>query len=113
MQRILIVDDYEAVLESMRRLFRDTEYEVVVVNDREALLVLERGESFDLIISDVDMIVIRGEELIKRFKAKHPAMRALLTSGGKRPECDEADGFFEKPFDFEALRDLVRNTLNA
>jgi len=112
MQRILIVDDYETLREIMRNIVRDEGYEVVAVDDREALLILEQGESFDLIISDMDMIVIRGDELIKRFKEKHPSTRALLISGGTRPEHNEADGFLGKPFNLEVFKKTVHAMVN-
>lgn len=113
MQRILIVDDYETLREIMQGIIRDEGYEVVAVDDQEALRILERGESFDLIISDIDMIAIRGDELVKRFKEKYPLMRALLVSGGMRPAGDRADRFLGKPFSLEVFRKTVRDTLRC
>ena len=81
---ILCVEDNEQQL-SVRKFMLETRgYRVIcALNGAEALGVLERalpGE-IDLLLSDVILGQMDGNELVRRAKAMHPALPALLTSG--------------------------------
>jgi two-component system, OmpR family, response regulator CpxR len=81
---ILCVDDNEQVL-SVRTFLLDTRgYRVVAVKSaQEALEVLERSlpGSIDLILCDLLMPQMDGNELVRRAKQLHPGLPAMIVSG--------------------------------
>jgi type II secretory ATPase GspE/PulE/Tfp pilus assembly ATPase PilB-like protein/CheY-like chemotaxis protein len=78
--RILIVDDEQNILDSMRRIFRKENYEIrTALKGREALDLLGK-ESFQLIISDHMMPGMTGAELLQRVRELYPdTIRIMLT----------------------------------
>ena len=80
----------------------------------EALDELERGE-VDLVITDLNMPVMDGLELLKRIKAQTPAMPVIVVTGygtfhtEKLVLSQGADGYIPKPCTIHR----VRATLDA
>jgi PAS domain S-box-containing protein len=116
--RILLVEDDALVARAVRRtLGRDHEV-VFVEGGREAVKALE-NETFDLVISDVMMPHMTGMDLHAELQRTHPEMarRMVFLSGGAF--TDAAKEFLrrvpnaqvDKPFDPQALRDLVARLL--
>jgi CheY-like chemotaxis protein len=109
-RRILIVDDQPTLAKAIRRML--AEYEVAVVSSaREALARLERGERYDVILSDLMMPEISGMELharVARIAPDQVDSMVFMTGGAF---TDQARAFFEqvqnptieKPFDRAAL----------
>jgi two-component system response regulator CpxR len=81
---ILCVDDNEQAL-SVRRFLLDTRgYRVITASTpQEALEVLERTVpgTLDLLITDLLMPQMDGNELVRRAKQMHPMLPALIVSG--------------------------------
>jgi two-component system, OmpR family, response regulator CpxR len=81
---ILCVDDNEQVL-SVRTFLLDTRgYRVVAVKSaQEAIEVLERSlpGTIDLILCDLLMPQMDGNELVRRAKQLHPGLPAMIVSG--------------------------------
>lgn len=109
-RRILIVDDQPTLAKAIRRML--AEYDVVVVGSaREALARLERGERYDVILSDLMMPEISGIELharVARIAPEQVHSMVFMTGGAF---TDQARAFFdrvnnptiEKPFDRATL----------
>lgn len=84
MARVLIVDDQQSLRELLGYFFRDVGSEVVLVGDgQEAWELLDRGEQFDLILSDYDMPKVNGLELLirVRFDKRTAEVKFALMSG--------------------------------
>ena len=81
-ERILLVDDDDQVRAALCTQLRSLDY---VVEDarsgRKALDRLERGESFDLMLTDVVMPDLDGQQLAKIAAARWPAMKVIFMSG--------------------------------
>jgi serine phosphatase RsbU (regulator of sigma subunit) len=116
---ILIVDDEDMVLSSLRGLFLlQTSYEVLEADDpRKALERLSRTR-VDLVISDFLMPQMNGIEFLKEVKKIQPdAIRILLTGYADKENAIKAINdvglyhYLEKPWDNEALLSIVRNGL--
>ncbi len=116
---ILIVDDEEMVLSSLRGLFMlQTSYQVLEADDpRKALDELSRTR-VDLVISDFLMPQMNGIEFLKEVKKLQPdAIRVLLTGYADKENAIKAINdvglyhYLEKPWDNEALLSIVRNGL--
>jgi two-component system, probable response regulator PhcQ len=78
---ILVVDDDVVGLSLIERRLRRAGYRVIpALSGAEALQRLEEG-SIDVLISDVDMPVMTGLELIARVRETHPNVARVLISG--------------------------------
>jgi CheY-like chemotaxis protein len=81
---ILCVDDNEQVL-SVRKFLLDTRgYRVVAVTTpQEALEIISNAlpGSIDLLLSDLVMPSMDGNELVRRAKNLHPALPTMIVSG--------------------------------
>ena len=117
--RILVVDDEEPVGRAIRRLL-EADHDVTVATDgEEALEILGSRPDFDLVLCDLMMPRISGQELWVRVAATSPetAERFVFMTGGAFSE--EARHFrrtcpnrvSDKPFRAEALRALVEEWL--
>jgi two-component system, OmpR family, response regulator CpxR len=81
---ILCVDDNEQVLSVRTFLLETRGYRVVAVNTaQEALEVLERSlpGTLDLILCDLLMPQMDGNELVRRAKQLHQGLPAMIVSG--------------------------------
>jgi response regulator RpfG family c-di-GMP phosphodiesterase len=79
---ILIVDDEESILKSLRRLFRNENYDIsTATNGAEGLIMMREAQKpFSLIISDQRMPVMTGVQFLSEArKLQSDAMRVLLT----------------------------------
>lgn len=96
--RLLIVDDEPAVLRCLQRVLR-RHYEVTTIERADAALILLTKRHFDVILVDVDMPGMRGDELRKRLdpdRASHVVMMSGGVTGGQ-------DGVLAKPLDLAQL----------
>lgn len=117
--KILIVDDEENVLNSLKRLFRKEPYEILTaINGEEGLKILD-DHQVDLIISDLKMPEMNGIEFLKRAKEKDPVpLRIMLTGHADlKSVIDVIDQgeiyrFLLKPWDDEELKMTIRQALD-
>ncbi|MCP4570544.1 MAG: response regulator [FCB group bacterium] len=114
---ILVVDDEEIIREFVAEVLE--EYDVDhAVNGQDAIDKIP-GLQPDLIITDIKMPVLGGNEVIKfskRFDAKIPVIVITgYTSLDIANECVRmgADGFLSKPFTIAQLRNEVVRCLNG
>jgi CheY-like chemotaxis protein len=92
------------------------DYEVLTAVTAEAGLVIgvEHPGEIHLLITDVVMEGMRGDELARRLKAPRPQMQVMLMSGyseGDLKILKNGWQFLQKPFLAAALLDLVRSAL--
>lgn len=107
-ERILLVDDEETVLKALTRVLQakpDQSYAITSLsNPEEALRLVESGEEFDLLISDVRMRPLDGMTLATRIMEKIPGIEIIIISAYLNDELVEnfnAKGcrrFIRKPF---------------
>jgi CheY-like chemotaxis protein len=115
MEKLLVVDDDEALRRLMRLELSDT-FEVIDSGEPEQGLALALEHKPDAILLDLRMPKYSGYELLQTFTAlshtqKIPVIIVSGEAGGQTKEhCKQlgALGYFEKPIDFEALRTCLR-----
>lgn len=113
--RILIVDDEEAILETMTFTFMDS-YEVLTTSDpRKALELLADNAPVAVVITDQRMPEMTGVELLKQVYRKHPdTVRIMLTGFADTDATIKAinDGhvyaYVNKPWEPDELKTVVR-----
>lgn len=80
--QVLLVDDEVAVRATTADMLLDLGYRVTEEGSGEAALArIERGESFDLLVTDHLMPGLTGAELARRVWRRRPEMLVLLVSG--------------------------------
>ncbi len=111
-ERILVVEDNEDLLEVTSAMLTTFGYRVLCArNGAEAIRIVESGEEFDLLFSDIVMPYgMSGVELAREMRRRNEGIKILLTSGnaGDVLERHQAAGEFpiiDKPF---RLSELVR-----
>ena len=116
---ILLVEDEDAVRAFSARVLKNKGFNVVEACDaQEALTHLdEKGETFDLLLTDMMMPGMDGETLCNLAKERYPSLRVILMSGYSedfaRHGKDEAKNFsfLPKPFSLNQLVLKVREVL--
>ena len=110
--RILAVDDEPLILSSLRRYFALLGHHMTGARSaEEALGLVEDAQSFDLVLSDVEMPGMDGFTLRTTLLARHPELPVLLVSGDSRAmEAAMVAGvpFLAKPWSLEELEAALR-----
>jgi CheY-like chemotaxis protein len=111
---VLIVDDEELVRHVQRRILEDAGFDVVEASDGvEALALLKSDIPLLLIISDVDMPNLTGDEMAREVARTRPGLKVLFVSGRLKklfaddPVLQEGRAFLEKPFTKASLIEAV------
>jgi two-component system response regulator FixJ len=113
-----VIDDDEAVRQSLAFLLRANEIEVQTYDSGTAFLGVAPQLKSGCIITDVRMPEISGIELLRRLKELKIFLPVIVITGhGDVPLAVEAmkfgaADFLEKPFDDEILLSAVRAALN-
>ena len=110
--RILLVDTEAAVLRISRRILLWGGYPVTVVTDPgDALLLLDHGESFALLVVEAFMPrTITGPELALAALQRLPELHVLYLHGGLADLPRDAH-FIDKPFTVRELIDAVQRAI--
>jgi CheY-like chemotaxis protein len=116
---ILLVDDEVALRKVAGRILQDLGYRVTTAtNGKEAIeTYAKQAGQIDLVLLDMVMPVMNGEETIRKLRELDPHVRILVTSGyslntgiGDLPQ-DIVCGFVQKPYRKEQLADAVARAL--
>lgn len=112
MLRVLVVDDEPGIRTALEAILHQGGHKVVQAeNGRRAQEILG-SESFDLVITDLQMPEVDGLALIQWVKTHKPTPIFLLTAFTQILETQQAyqlgvEEFFSKPFSFKAITDAI------
>ncbi len=113
-ERVLVVDDEPFVRRAMVRVLSLGGYQVTAVDGgHEALRVYDRPGAFDLVVLDMSMPGLGGEEVRDRLRALDPAARIVFVTGYSAQALSPALGVecVEKPIDVGQLLATIRRLL--
>ena len=79
--RILVVDDEEAVAAEMAEYLRRKGYDVVTAGNAREALELHRSRPADIVITDLLMPGMGGNELIQRLRRSDPELPIVVVTG--------------------------------
>ena len=111
---VLLVDDEEQVRMFVERVLREGGYETTTAGDGpEAIEAASKMTALDVLITDVMMPQMAGDELARRLRHNQPALKVLyLTGFSDRLFSDkvvlwEDESFLEKPCSVKGLLEAV------
>ena len=110
---LLIVDDEEQFLDSIRQSLEVRDFNVVTVNRGEKALAEARSQPFDIALVDLKMPGIDGEETLKALKAEHKVMEVVILTGhgtiDSAAACIQsgAYSYLQKPCELERLLETL------
>jgi PAS domain S-box-containing protein len=119
-ETILLVEDETRLREAIGKVLELLGYQVLTAaNGKDALETYWSTEKIDLVIADLVMPVMGGEQLLRVLREENPDLKALTITG----YVIEADlealkqagflGVVHKPFDTDHLAKVVRRALDT
>ncbi len=116
LRTILVVDDERSVREMLAQALEDSGYAVLLAyHGRHALDVIQ-DRLPDLVISDVMMPLVGGVELCQTLKSRRETAAIpviLMSAAGIQAGAGAgADAMMAKPFDLDAMDELVSHHLS-
>lgn len=118
---VLIVDDEDSVRTVATRMLQLSGFEVLVARDGQEGLeqFTAHGDRICIILLDMTMPRLGGEEVLERVRLSKPQMRVILMSGYSRKDASpligdgKVTGFLQKPFTFAQLKEQMRVLLET
>jgi CheY-like chemotaxis protein len=111
---VLVVDDEELVRKFVERVLREAGYQTATASDGlEAIEVAAKLESFDILVTDVMMPQMTGDELARRVRISTPSVKVLYLTGFSDHLFNEKvtlwadEAFLEKPCSVTGLLQAV------
>ncbi len=115
---VLIVDDEPAVREVGSELLEELGYEVHTAPDgAEALDLIEKHKSVDVVVLDMVMPRLNGEQTFNRLQDMDPSIKVVISSGYTEDEKVRellergATAFVQKPYRAQTMARAVREAM--
>ncbi len=112
--RVLVVDDQAPMREIARRILEREGYEVDEASTGpDAIERLSTGGPLDLLVADLQMPDLPGEEMARQIRSVRHDLKVLYVSGCveqlfmTRPTLWEGEAFLEKPYTAKGLTEAV------
>jgi DNA-binding NtrC family response regulator len=112
MATLLIVDDDNLIRETLHDLLSSA-HECHTADRAEQALALLEMETYDVLLTDINMPGLSGRDLLKRIQTKHPTTPVIVISG--MPDGNDgqdlielgAFAYFTKPFQLDDIESAV------
>lgn len=112
--RVLVVDDDSLTRRFVDRVLREAGFETAVAEDGpEAMTVAESFQPLDLVLTDLMMPDMNGDELARRLRTTEPGLKVLYLTGysdllfRERQTLWEDEAYLEKPCSATGLLEAV------
>ncbi len=116
--RVLIIDDEPMILGIAREILEHAGFEVITANDgEEGLTKFRDNPDTRLVLLDLTMPRMSGDEVFRELRKLRPSVRVLLSSGYNEQDTTSRfagkglAGFIQKPYGAEQLVEAVRSVL--
>jgi two-component system, cell cycle sensor histidine kinase and response regulator CckA len=109
--RVLVVDDDPAARDFVRFALTDMGFSVTTAASGQQ--ALEKEGHFDLLLTDLMMPYMTGDELARQMRRRHPDLKVLYVTGyahrlfAEKHVLREGEAFLEKPVAPQALLEAV------
>jgi PAS domain S-box-containing protein len=115
--RVLLVEDDVAVRELLTDVLVSSGFDVLAAETAEQAELKSTGQSFDVLVSDIDLPGASGARLASSLATQMPGMRVILMSGypddGEiaAARLEQTPILLRKPFSMTSLVDHIRDAL--
>ncbi len=121
-KKILVIDDEELIVKSLRKLLEKNGFEVFIAKNGQDALIMAEEEKFDLIVADIRMPGMNGVDTIKSIyeslEENHlKKIPTIFITGyaddGIKEQAENLKpiAYIYKPFDIPDLVDRIKETL--
>jgi len=116
-KKILIVDDNPNMSVLLSDILEIFEYEGTQAEDGEEALNKLKENNYAMVFTDLRMPKMDGIDLLKAIKNQHPELPVVVITGYSLGETqnllltERADGFLNKPFKVNEIKDLLEKLL--
>jgi two-component system, cell cycle sensor histidine kinase and response regulator CckA len=111
---VLVVDDEEAVRKLVDRVLREGGYRTTTAADGpEAIDAASKLDTLDVLVTDVMMPQMQGDELARRLRQRQPGLKVLYLTGYSdqlfkdKITLWEDEAFLDKPCSMKGLLEAV------
>ena len=118
--KIIGVDDEEGILDSLRVLLENSNYEFIGVTNPVEAIEKVRQEHFDLMLLDFMMTPLHGDEVVEEIRKFNKELYILLLTGHKdlAPPLEtikrlDIQGYCEKSDKFDQLTLLIESGIKS
>ncbi len=118
-KRILVVDDQESMRQMLFDLLELMGHDPRTVDGGQSALLDLRSQGADLVITDLNMPVMNGMELMKQIKSEFPGIPVIIITGygsfntEKQVLSNGADGYIPKPCTIHRVQQTVNQALGV
>ncbi|MCG3172715.1 MAG: Sensor histidine kinase RcsC [Myxococcota bacterium] len=118
---VLVADDEENIRAVVRMMLEEMGFQVICATDgREAVRIYElRHPEIRLVLLDMTMPEMNGEETFWRLRQINPGVRVILSSGYNEQDATSRfagkglAGFLQKPYQLHQLEERIRQVLRG
>ncbi len=105
-KRILLVEDESVARKTLGQLLSGDDHTVVEANNGAEALSLYTQDRFDLVMTDVEIPFVKGDELAARIRRLSPRQPILMITGYEKKPGPEnpVDAVLNKPVGRDQLR---------
>ena len=114
--KVLVVDDDSNIAAYLKSLLKKMECESMIAGTGEEAMRLFEKEPADLVLLDLFLPDVRGDELIPEFRRRWPDVQVITMTGYNSEELERTVRSFGvvyymiKPFEVENLKLLINHT---
>ena len=117
---VLVADDEKDLIESFTLLLEDLGYEVSAASDGETALALLREKKPDVLILDINMPRVSGEDVLRELSTLGIRTRVIISTGHTIADQNLKDrvlkafkvsAFLEKPSTIEEIDFVIKEVL--
>lgn len=115
---ILIVDDEEVIRDFLSEVLSD-DYNITTADDGDIAIDKIKQTQFDLVITDLKMPRVSGEEVVQFIQESSPNSKIIVVSGYStlysvsQSINNGANAFLSKPFSISELLQAVENCMEG
>ncbi len=109
--RILIVEDEDPIRLTLRDFLLKKGYDVAVASDGVGAIKQLLDTEIDLIVTDYRMNILGGAYWVKFLEKFCTDKKIIITSGFLNPEYSIPFPVVYKPFEYDKLEKMIRDTL--
>jgi DNA-binding response OmpR family regulator len=115
--KILVVDDDRELRETMSEILVDAGFVIATASSGEEALTVLKGQNFDVVLLDMIMPGLGGQEILPLLKRQAPRARVIMITAFATVENAVAamrrgaDDYLTKPFKVDELLTAVRRSL--